>query len=356
MQTNSQQDAEIRGAGKAALIVKLGADVHADSATVCRQDGDTVPKPPRKMTGDALVELAGALVAEGAKVFSCYEAGPCGYTLHRRLVAAGASSVVVVPRRWDPENRRVKTDRRDALQLCDALDRYVRGNKEAFSVVRVPTEEQEARRALCRQRGTLAKEAQRCIVRGHGLLLTGGWHAPEGWWKAGAWEELAPQLPAELRARVAVWAEQARHLTQESLKWSREIVRGAAKLPAPKGLGALTAGVIEAEVLDWGRFGNRRQVGSYTGLCPGEHSSGVRRRQGGVSKHGNPRLRHALVEAAWRLARWQPGYPPLRALQRASGSRARKRAIVAVARHLAIDLWRLRTAQCTADKLGLKLR
>jgi len=356
METNSQQHAESRGAGKPALIVKLGSDVHADSVTVCRQDGDTVPKPPRMVDYDTLVSLAGGLVAEGAKVYSCYEAGPCGYTLHRRLLAAGVANVVVVPRRWDPENRRVKTDRRDAAQLCDALDRYVRGNKDAFSVVRVPTEEQEERRALCRQRGALVKEAQRCIVRGHGLLLTAGWHAPQGWWKPRAWEEFAAQLPAQVRARVTVWADQARHLTAESLKWSRQIVQFAAKLPSPKGLGALTAGIIEAEVLDWGRFSNRRQVASYTGLCPGEDSSGTRRRQGGVSKHGNSRLRHALVEAAWRLARWQPDYPPLRALHRASGSRARKRAIVAVARHLAIDLWRLRTGQCTAEKLGLKLR
>jgi transposase len=356
MQTNSQQHMESRGAGKPALIVKLGQDVHADSVMVCRQDGDTVPKPPRAMDYETLVDLCASLVASGATVYSCYEAGPCGYTLHRRLTAVGVINVVVVPRRWDPENRRVKTDRRDACQLCDALDRHLRGNPKVFSLVRVPTEEQEARRALCRQRGALAKEHQRCVVRGHGLLLLAGCHAPEGWWKPGAWEELAPKLAAELRARVAVWAEQARRLHRETLKWSREIVRFGATLPAPKGYGALTAGMVEAEVLDWGRFHNRGQVGSYTGLCPGEDSSGTRRRQGGVSKHGNPRLRHALVEAAWRLARWQPDYPPLRALHRASGSRARKRAIVAVARRLAVDLWRLRTGQCTAEKLGLKLR
>jgi transposase len=356
MQTNSQQNMEIRGAGKPALIVKLGLDVHADSVMMCRQDGDTVPKPPRAMDYDALVELGTSLVASGAKVHSCYEAGPCGYSLHRRLTAVDVDDVVVVPRRWDPENRRVKTDRRDARQLCDALDRYIRGNSDAFSVVRVPTVEQEARRALCRQRGALVKEHHRCVVRGHGLLLMGGCHAPQGWWKPGAWEQLAEQLPAELRARVAVWAEQALRLHRESLKWTREIVRFGATLPSPKGFGALSTGVVEAEVLDWGRFHGRGQVGSYSGLCPGEDSSGKRRRQGGVSKHGNPRLRHALVEAAWRLAQWQPDYPPLRALHRAKGSRARKRAIVAVARRLAVDLWRLRTGQCTAEKLGLKLR
>jgi transposase len=123
---------------------------------------------------------------------------------------------------------------------------------------------------------------------------------------------------------------------------------------APRG--QLTTALIAAEILDWRRFENRRQVGSYTGLCPSENSSGGRRRQGGVTKHGNPRVRHALVEAVWRLQQWQPEYAPLRKLHEATGARARKRAVVAVARRLAIDLWRLNTGQCPAHKLGLKLR
>ena len=81
---------------------------------------------------------------------------------------------------------------------------------------------------------------------------------------------------------------------------------------------------------------------------------------GAVTKHGNPRLRAALVELAWRLVHFQPAYPPihkrievLRRGAKAPGS-ARKKAIVAVARQLAVDLWRYFTGQCTAQKLGLQ--
>jgi len=116
-------------------------------------------------------------------------------------------------------------------------------------------------------------------------------------------------------------------------------------------------------------------VSSYTGLCPGEYSSGAKRMPGAVTKHGNPRLRAALVELAWRLVRFQPGYPPVRKRlsilakgAKATGA-ARKKAIgcspislpplvpcaaaSAVARQLAVDLWRWQTGQCSAEKLGL---
>jgi transposase len=90
--------------------------------------------------------------------------------------------------------------------------------------------------------------------------------------------------------------------------------------------------VIDCEVCDWHRFKNRRQVGSYTGLCPGEYSSGKTRRQGCVTKHGNPRLRAALVETAWRLVRFQPEYRAVRKWRHllgkgalATGAQRRKR-------------------------------
>jgi transposase len=74
----------------------------------------------------------------------------------------------------------------------------------------------------------------------------------------------------------------------------------------PRGLGALSSVVLDREICDWTRFRNRRQVSSYTGLCPGEYSSGKTRYQSCVTKHGNPRLRAVLVETAWRLVRFQP--------------------------------------------------
>ncbi|PYL91391.1 MAG: hypothetical protein DMF14_07090 [Verrucomicrobia bacterium] len=110
---------------------------------------------------------------------------------------------------------------------------------------------------------------------------------------------------------------------------------------------------------NWHRFSNRRRVGSYTGLCPGEDSSGNTRIQRCVTKHGNPRLRAALVEAAWRLVRFQPDYRAVKkwrhllAKEALATGAARKKAIVAVARRLAVELWRIRTDRVSAAQLGL---
>ena len=116
--------------------------------------------------------------------------------------------------------------------------------------------------------------------------------------------------------------------------------------------------MIDREIANWERFRNRRQVASYTGLCPGEYSSGKSRYQSCITKHGNPRLRAALVELAWRLVRFQPEYKPvvkwretLRKGALATGAQ-RKKAIVAVARQLAIDLWRVRIGRLSAEQLG----
>ena len=141
MNTNLDRVEVERVAVETAMTVKLGIDLHAADAVVCVQEGGKLPKPARRLEVSAVVEQVRALRAEGREVYSCYEAGPCGYGLHRRLEALGAHNLVVVPRRWDPQGQRVKTDKRDARQLCDALDRYVQGNSTAFSVVRVPSVE-----------------------------------------------------------------------------------------------------------------------------------------------------------------------------------------------------------------------
>lgn len=357
-----KQNKQERAAGKSPALagigpgvtVKFGLDVHAAQITVCRQVEGLLPQPAQKLGWPECVEWIAAHRQAGATVHSCYEAGPCGYGLHRRLTALGVTNLVVAPQRWDEQGRRVKTDRRDARALCERLDRYQRGNSLVFAVVRVPTVEQEQRRALGRQRGAVLRERQRGVLRGHGLMLAQGVQAPEGWWRPAAWPALAAELPEWLRAHVRWWQQQAVRLDEEARALTGQ-VEALAHGPQPKGLGALTSALLETEIVDWTRFHNRRQVGSYTGLCPSEESSGTKRRQGAVTKHGNPRVRHHLVEAAWRLAQWQPDYPPLKKLRAAQGARARKRAIVAVARRLAVDLWRLRTGQCSAEKLGLKL-
>src|SRR5207237_8965119 len=130
----------------------------------------------------------------------------------------------------------------------------------------------------------------------------------------------------------------------------------------PRGLGKLTTVVLTREVCAWERFKNRRAVSFYTGLCSGEHSSGTKRVPGSVTKRGNPRVRAELVECPWRMVRFQPHYPPVAKRlgllckgSRATGA-ARKKAIVAVARRLAVDLWRLHTGRRSAAQLGLTFR
>lgn len=342
-----------RAAVETAVIIKLAMDVHAGQITSCRQVDGRLPQPPQRLSWQRTIELVEEHLARGERVFTCYEAGPCGYGLHRQLVALGAINYVVAPQCWDERRRGVKTDQRDARELCQRLDRYVRGNTDAFTVVRVPSVEEESRRALCRHRGALLKERQRCELRGHGLMLSQGMQAPSGWWEDELWQELAPQLPPWLRPQLERWRGHALRLQAQVDEITPRIEALSEGCIAPKGLGALTHALVLSEIVDWSRFHNRRQPGSYIGLCPSEHSSGGRRHQGSVTKQGNPRVRHLLVEAIWRMIALQPDYPPLKKLRAATGKRARKRLTVAAARRLAVDLWRIYTGRRTPEQLKL---
>ncbi len=106
---------------------------------------------------------------------------------------------------------------------------------------------------------------------------------------------------------------------------------------------------------DWKRFNNRKQIGSYTGCCPGEHSSGGKRLVGSIDRMGNGRVRALLVEAVWRFLLWQPGWKSAAKMKvkLADGPAMRKKTVVALARQLAVDLWRWRTGCCTLADLGL---
>lgn len=340
---------------ESASLIKIGLDVHAAQITVCVQLDGQLPKPAHKWAWERVLEWVRAHVQAGVTVYTCYEAGPCGYGLHRQLTALGATNYVVAPQRWDERGQRVKTDKRDARELCDRLDRYVRGNTHAFSVVWVPTPEQEQRRSLCRHRARLMQERNRCVLRGHGLMLAQGVQAPAGWWQPSTWRDFAAPLPPWLREQVGYWQACALRLDHDLARLTARIELQVAGQPIPVGLGAFTLAVLQAEIIDWARFHNRRQAGSYAGLCPSEDSSDQRRRQGAITKHGNPRVRHLLTEAVWRLEQFQPQYPPLRYLRAATNKRARKRAAIAVARRLLVDLWRFYTGQCKAEQLGLRL-
>jgi transposase len=238
------------------------------------------------------------------------------------------------------------------------LDRFVQGNRSALALVHVPSESEEQLRAIHRQREQLVKARKVLEAQGRSLMVNHGIEPVQQWWKRRAFAAL----------NVPVW-------TKELLANSQPILfalegkihaltvqlQAAAQDRQPRGFGALTSVVIDREIGNWHRFSNRRQIGSYTGLCPGEYSSGNTRLQSCVTKHGNPRLRAALVEAAWRLVRFQPNYKPIikwnEVLRRGAltTGAAQKKAIVAVARQLAVDLWRVRTGRIKPEQLGLSI-
>lgn len=218
------------------------------------------------------------------------EAGPFGYSLQRKLEKMGATNYVVRPRDWDEYGKKVKTDKRDAKELALHLDRYVNGNHDTFCVVRVPTPEQEQERSLSRQRESFQREKQRLAAQGRSQALYYGEHLQGEWWQEELWKTSATQLPPivvnllePLRRLIGVLQAELKTRTQE--------VEAAAPEQLPVGLGKLTSEILEREVVDWKRFTNRRQVASYTGLCPSEDSSSNRRFQGSINKHGNRRLR-----------------------------------------------------------------
>ena len=337
-------------------VIKLGIDVHLDRYVVVRQIDGGAPQPPQRFSPAQFLEWARKQTTLARAVYSCYEAGPFGYSLHRKLKDLGITNYVVRPRDWDEYGKKVKTDKRDAKEMVLNLDRYVAGNHEAFCVVRVPTEAEEQARSRSRQRESLQKEKQRLAAQGRSHALYYGAHLEGAWWTGGLWKELV--VPPMVRELLEPLRRLIQALEQE-LKTLTQALTDATPEELPKGLGKLTYEVLEREVGDWHRFDNRRQVASYTGMCPREDSSAQRRFQGSISKHGNPRVRTVLVEASWRLVHYQPAYKPvarwLPVLTHPKTTRSkRKQIIVAIGRQFSVDWWRVRTRRCQAADLGLQ--
>lgn len=338
--------------------LKLGIDVHADSYRVVRQFDHATPQPAQKFTPKNFLEWARKQLELADEVHSCYEAGPFGYKLHRELLKLGIRNRVIRPQNWDQHGRRVKTDTTDALAMVLHLAQYIEGNGKALAVITVPTEAQELARAQSRQREQFLRHRLRLEAQGRSTLLYFGYRIRGRWWQPKQWERLQVEVAPEVYALLVPVQELlvAAHAKAEA---------GAAQLEQqaaaqPKGVGGMSSQILEREILDWNRFTNRRQVASITGLCPGVHASGERVHYGPITRHGNQRLRTALIEMAWRVVRYQPGYHGLKRwgkvlLSASTGNGAKQKAIVALARRLAIDLWRLHTKRTTAEKLGLCL-
>jgi transposase len=359
MNKQNLNNSKVRGeqaANTKPQIIKLGLDVHADTIVVVRILDHSAPQPAQKFTPAKFGEWVKTQLTQAEQVHSCYEAGPFGYGLHRQLVALGVKNLVVQPVCLDEHHKGVNHDKSDARELAQRLDRYVTGNTRSLATVRVPTPEEEQKRIASRQREQVKREVQRVAAQGRGLLLTQGHRETKAWWEAGRWRKLREKLPPWLVERLEVFRRLLAALTSE-LDTATATLAAAAPAARPKGLGGLTYEIMEREVGDWNRFNNRRQVGSYTGLCGGVSSSGNTHRLLPITKHGNVRLRTALVEMAWRLVLWQPDCKLVQKWKTVVGNlratkAARKKAIVAIARQLAVDVWRWRTGRVKPEELG----
>lgn len=341
-------------------VIKLGIDVHKHRYVVVRKVDGSLPQRPRSFSPETFLSWVRKQRERCQCLYSCYEAGAFGYGLHRKLEALGVINYVICPVNWDDQHKRVKTDGRDATQLALVLDAYLRGNDRSFSIVRVPSEAEEQLRSLTRLRQALIHERSRNSNRGRSYALYFDASLRSYWWAPRRWKEVKQSVSDHL-------IELLRPVRALILELNEQIGRIEHQLeqmdtPAlPKGMGLVLFQQTEREVGSWNRFDNAKQVGGYTGLCPSESSSAERRRQGSVTKHGNPRLRHMLIECAWLLIRWNSGYRGVEKwrekLLDAKLTRAsKKKIVVAIARQFAVDWWRVRTGRVRPEDIGLNMK
>jgi transposase len=363
----------------------VGLDVHAATIAAAVAEGDggevrslgTIPN-----TATAVAKLLRKL-GPAATLRVCYEAGPCGYVLHRQLTELGIACVVVAPSLVPTKpGDKVKTDRRDALKLA----RLHRSGD--LTAVWVPDAAHEALRDLTRAREDALEEVQRARQRLRCFLLRQGLHPPAGV-KPGTvrHRDWLAHLTLEQPAHGIVLAESLTALDQATARLTRleEAIAEQAQasplapllgaLQCARGVATVTAATLVAELGDLTRFASPRQLMAYAGLVPGEHSSGGRIRRGGITKTGNAHVRRVVVEAAWHyrhpprvgttLRRRQAGQPAavIETAWKAQGrlhkrfrrllgrGKLKQEAVVAVARELLGFLWAI-ARQVAAGSAG----
>ena len=324
----------------------------------------TIPARDQARLRQAIAQAKAKLgLPADAPIYSCYEAGRDGFWIHRLLEKIGVVNLVVdsasieVNRR----QRRAKTDRLDAQKLLTMLLRYrLYGETKLWSVVRVPSEADEARRRHHRNEERLKKERQQHLVRMKSLLVLNGVNVPrlpKDWRAVRDWD--GRPLPAEVlreleqeQARLDIVVSQLKELEEaraQRLRTARKEApapaaeRWALKLAELNGVGEDTAWKLAHEFFGWREFRNRRQVGGAAGLTGSPYSSGDSQREQGISKAGNARVRHLMTELAWRWLRFQSGSELARWYERRFGTgtkRMRRVGIVALARKLLVALWR----------------
>jgi transposase len=298
------------------------------------------------------------------RVVSCYEAGYDGFWLHRLLLAAGIMNFVFdaasIP--VEQRGRRAKTDRIDGELLLRTLMAHLRGEPRVVRIVKVPSVEQEDARRASRERERLVKEQTAHTNRIKALLRLQGmavgyprrrdwlnWLAQQRDWQG---QSVSPHLLAEVtreHARLMLVRQQLAALEQAEASQAcpvpQAMVERRDQLQRLKALGPSFATTLTCELF-YKDFDNRRQVAAYCGLPPSPWRSGGIDREQGISKAGNPRARLKAIELAWLWLRHQPESELSRWFNTRTaeaGKRARRIAIVALARKLMVALWRYLT-------------
>ena len=297
---------------------------------------------------------------EDARVVSCYEAGRDGFWLHRYLVAHGVTNHVIdsasieVNRR----QRRAKTDRLDVHKLLTMLLRHMAGERKVWSVVRVPSVDEEDRRQLHRELTTAKQDRTRVINRIKGLLASCGVQiALQGDVEAQfdqvhQWD--GSPLPPAMRTRLERAWQQVGFLTAhiQTLEAERRaplrrredpVIAQVRQLFTLRGIGVNSAWLYVMEFFAWRDFQTPKQVGALAGLTPTPSQSGQSHRELGIAKGGNRHIRAMAIEIAWAWRRFQPDSALSQWYERrfgAGSARLRKLGIVALARKLLIALWR----------------
>jgi transposase len=288
----------------------IGLDVHKETiavAYVAEERGAEVVSLGTIGTRQCDIDkLIRKLQSKGKTLHLVYEAGPCGYWLYRYLTKKGLKCWVVAPSQIPKKaGDRVKTDRRDAVQLARLL------RSGDLTPVYIPSVEDEAIRDLVRAREDVLQDRKAAKVRLKAFLLR----------QDIRYEGRANWGPAHLRwladvvcptpAQQIVFQEYVRAVSEQTERLQRlevelqTLVQTWRWAPVVEAIQALrgvqfTAAVtLIAELGDLTRFANPKHLMSYLGLTPSEHSSGERRRQGAITKTGNSHARRVLVEGAW---------------------------------------------------------
>ena len=298
-------------------------------------------------------------MGDDVQIYSCYEAGRDGFWIHRFLESEGIHSVVVdsssieVNRRF----RRAKSDRIDADKLLTMLIRYINGEQKLWSVLHIPTVEQEDVRRLDREIERLKKERTahtnriRSLLVLHGIQLGVGRSFLKKLEEVTQWngEELPQQVKKEILReyeRYGLIQNQLKVLESEKKEILASGSRPAKKvlgLQNLKGIGPVSSWVLVYEYFGWRDFKNVKQVGGASGLTPTPYDSGGSEKEQGISKAGNRRVRSVMIEVAWYWVRYQPQSSLSRWFMErfgTGGKRMRKIGIVALARKLLVALWK----------------